>query len=180
VGASGDVAASRQATIGRFNPNVNVSLNANLNARVDLALVNATHVFATPVLGGQLAIGMTGLFGRNSTSIDGTLTASLGGLTATRSGSISDSRVAVGYFYNQLTADSGALAILGDNKSSVIGVGPQIENLSPSGDMQGYLNLKGYYEFDAQRRPEGWNVWLTLAISPAAQRVPPASKLVHK
>ena len=27
-----------------------------------------------------------------------------------------------------------------------------------------YANLKGYYEFDARNRSEGWNVWLTLAI----------------
>jgi len=33
---------------------------------------------------------------------------------------------------------------------------------------QGYMNLKGYKEFAAEHRPEGWNVWLTLVISPAA------------
>jgi hypothetical protein len=26
------------------------------------------------------------------------------------------------------------------------------------------VNLKGFSEFDAKHRPEGWNVWLTLAI----------------
>jgi hypothetical protein len=31
-----------------------------------------------------------------------------------------------------------------------------------------YLNLKGYKEFEAENRPEGWNVWLTFALSPAA------------
>jgi hypothetical protein len=30
------------------------------------------------------------------------------------------------------------------------------------------MNLKGYGEFDARNRPSGWNVWLTLSISPAA------------
>jgi len=34
--------------------------------------------------------------------------------------------------------------------------------------MQGYVNLKGYREFAAQNRPEGWNVWLMLSISPKA------------
>jgi hypothetical protein len=34
--------------------------------------------------------------------------------------------------------------------------------------MQGYLNFKGYGEFDAANRPAGWNTWLTFAISPAA------------
>jgi hypothetical protein len=33
--------------------------------------------------------------------------------------------------------------------------------------VQGYVNLKGYKEFGAVNRPEGWNVWLTLAFSPA-------------
>jgi hypothetical protein len=87
---------------------------------------------------------------------------------------------AVGYFYSQLTADKGAPLILGDDKSRVIGVGPQIGYLFPAGNMQGYLNLKGYREFDAQNRPEGWNVWLTLAISPAAQAPPVKSHLVYK
>ncbi|MET4384707.1 hypothetical protein ABIB73_000442 [Bradyrhizobium sp. F1.4.3] len=36
------------------------------------------------------------------------------------------------------------------------------------GGMQGYLNIKGYGEFDAANRPSGWNTWLTFAISPAA------------
>jgi hypothetical protein len=38
--------------------------------------------------------------------------------------------------------------------------------------MQGYLNLKGYWEFDAERRASGWNTWLTFAISPAAPPPP--------
>ena len=35
------------------------------------------------------------------------------------------------------------------------------------------MNLKGYKEFAAKNRPEGWNVWLALSFSPAAER--PAS-----
>jgi hypothetical protein len=33
--------------------------------------------------------------------------------------------------------------------------------------MQGYLNLKGYGEFDNDNRPDGWDVWLTFVLSPA-------------
>jgi len=33
---------------------------------------------------------------------------------------------------------------------------------------QGYLNFKGYKEFAAENRPDGWNAWATLIISPAA------------
>jgi hypothetical protein len=34
--------------------------------------------------------------------------------------------------------------------------------------MQGYLNIKAYGEFDAAKRPSGWNTWVTFAISPTA------------
>jgi hypothetical protein len=83
---------------------------------------------------------------------------------------------AIGYFYQQLTDDSGAPPILGNTKSAVVGVGPQIGYLFPVGEMHGYLNVKGYYEFDATYRPKGWNTWLTLSISPAA----PSSATPHK
>jgi len=86
----------------------------------------------------------------------------------------------VGYAYQQITGDSGPGATLGDFKSRVFGVGPQAGFLFPVGDKQGYLNLKGYKEFGAENRPEGWNVWLTFAISPAAPTPTPASRLVHK
>ncbi|QQM03500.1 hypothetical protein I8G32_02041 [Rhodopseudomonas palustris] len=72
---------------------------------------------------------------------------------------------AVGYAYNQLTGDSGTGAKLGPFKSRVEAVGPQIGYLFPVGDMQGVLNLKGYWEFDAQNRAKGWNTWLTFAVS---------------
>ncbi len=52
------------------------------------------------------------------------------------------------------------------------GVGPQVSYLFPVGDRQGYVNLKGYKEFDNVDRPDGWNVWLTLSISPKAPEAP--------
>jgi hypothetical protein len=36
--------------------------------------------------------------------------------------------------------------------------------------MQGYLNFKGYKEFDEENRAAGWSAWVTFAISSA----PPA------
>jgi hypothetical protein len=75
----------------------------------------------------------------------------------------------VGYIYNQLGADGGAGAALGPFRSRVLGVGPQVGYIFPIGDKwQGYLNVKGYWEFAAQNRPEGWNAWLVFNISPAA------------
>ena len=80
----------------------------------------------------------------------------------------------VGYYFQQVTDDFGAPAALGGFRSRIAGVGPQIGYIFPMGDkLQGYLNLKGYKEFAAQNRPEGWNSWLTFAISPAA--APPAA-----
>jgi hypothetical protein len=80
---------------------------------------------------------------------------------------------AVGYFYDQLTGDSGSGARLGSFESRVVGIGPQIGFLFPVGDMQGSANLKAYDEFDARARASGWNVWFTLSISPGAPATPP-------
>jgi hypothetical protein len=79
---------------------------------------------------------------------------------------------AVGYVYNQLTGDSGSGDHVGSFLSRVVGVGPQIGYIFPLGNYQGFLNLKGYGEFDAHDRPHGYNAWLTFSISPPA---PPAS-----
>ena len=75
----------------------------------------------------------------------------------------------VGYAYQQLTCDSGSGDRVGCFKSRVMGIGPQIGHVFKISDgYQGYVNLKGYGEFAASHRPEGWNEWLTFAVSPAA------------
>jgi hypothetical protein len=285
VAASGSVAAEREFQIGRFAPTVNVSLNATLQAQADLLLLNPTYTFGTPVLGGQLAIGVTGIFGRTAATIDGTLTTSVGGFAATRMGSIGDSitsvgdlypmmtlkwnsgvnnymtyltgdipvgaydpsRIAnlgighgaidagggytylnpatgqtvsgvagftynfknpdtqvqsgidfhfdwsvaqfltkqafvgfVGYAYQQLSDDTGESPLFGGFRSRVFGIGPQFGYIFPIGDMQGYLNLKAYGEFDAANRPSGWNTWLTFSISPAAPVAATTRHIVSK
>jgi len=52
--------------------------------------------------------------------------------------------------------------------------------LFPVGDMQGYINLKGYGKFEASNRPSGWNIRLTFAISPTAptSTVAPTRRIV--
>jgi hypothetical protein len=67
-----------------------------------------------------------------------------------------------GYAYVQLSGDSGEGATLGDFKSQVMGFGPQAGWFI--GERKWYLNLKGYYEYNARNRPRGWNAWLTVAI----------------
>lgn len=70
----------------------------------------------------------------------------------------------VGYFFEQVTGDSGSGAVLGDFKSRVAGIGPQAGHFFKIGDDLWYANLKGSYEFDARNRPDGWNLWLSLVI----------------
>jgi len=287
VSAGSSIARSREVTLGNLSRTATVNANVNLHSNADLVFLNPSYTFATPVFGGQLTLGMTGVVGRSHTSLDGTITAGVGGFTTTRAGSIDSSLTgfgdlypkaelrwnkgvhnfmtyatggipvgaynstrlanlgmghgaidggfgytyfnpqsgfevsavtgltynfenpdtnyrngvdwhfdwgvsqflsehfhvgAVGYWYNQLSADSGAAAFLGDNISRVMGVGPQIGFIFPLDGKQAYLNLKGYYEFDADRRAKGWNVWLTFAISPAAQAPTTAQQaaLIHK
>ncbi|MET3906896.1 hypothetical protein ABID59_001227 [Bradyrhizobium sp. S3.3.6] len=86
----------------------------------------------------------------------------------------------VGYYFQQVTDDFGAPPALGGFRSRVAGVGPQAGFLFPVGDMQGYLNLKGYWEFAAENRPSGWNTWVTFAISPAAPEPASAKPIVRK
>ena len=82
----------------------------------------------------------------------------------------------VGYVYKQLSCDSGAGDRSGCFESQVFGVGPQLGYIVPLGSHQAYFNLKGYKEFGAEHRPEGWNAWLTLVISPMAPTAPPPSR----
>lgn len=86
----------------------------------------------------------------------------------------------VGYYFQQVSDDFGAPASLNGFRSSIAAVGPQIGFIFPIGDMQGYINLKGYKEFAAQNRPKGWNTWLTFAISPAPPETASAKPLVRK
>lgn len=275
VEASGRIAAARQFEIGRLRPTARASLDVNLSGQGDLVFAIPSYVFDTKIFGGQFAVSMVAGYGRNSASLDGTLTASVGPLSMMRQGSISESvtgftdllpqanlrwnfgvhnvmiygttniRVgsydstrlantglgfnawdgglgytyldptkghefsvtagvthnnwnhdtnykngtnyhidfgaaqflskqfyvgAVGYIYGQFNADQGSPAFLGDVKSRVYGIGPQIGYLFQAAPgVAGLLAVKGYYEFDARDRPEGWNVWLTLNLSPAAK-----------
>jgi hypothetical protein len=286
VDASREAAASKQVEIRRFHPSVNLNLNVDLDARGDLGFFAPSYTFETPVLGGQLSVSMLTVVGRLKTTLDGTLTASLGPLTTTRQGTLSDSVVGfgdlypqatlkwnsgvhnfmtyitgdipvgdydpnrlsnigighaaidgglgytyfdptkghefsvvgglthnfrnpdtdyrngldlhvdwaasqwlskqffvgvVGYAYQQLTADSGQPAILGAFKSRVFGIGPQIGYVFPAANgIQGFLGLKGYYEFEAENRPEGWNTWVTLAFTPAEKPKPTARPMISK
>jgi len=70
----------------------------------------------------------------------------------------------VGFAYQQIAADKGQAAILGDNKSSTFGIGPQIGVFLGSPERPSYLNLRGFWEFETDNRVEGANLYLTLSI----------------
>jgi hypothetical protein len=246
-------------------------IQADMKSPTDFVMVTPTYVFATPVLGGQAAVGMTALYGRNTTSVSATL---MGPGGASLSGSRSDYVVgpgdlypaaslkwnrdvhnfmlyataaipvgvydptrlatmglghwaadagagytylneqvgfewsavvgftynfinpytqyrsgidahldwaispylsehlhigAVGYVYDQLTGDNGVDPRFGDFRSRVAGVGPQIGFFFPVGEREAYLNLRGYYEFNARNRLEGWTAYVTFSVE-AEQR----------
>jgi hypothetical protein len=76
-----------------------------------------------------------------------------------------------GYAYQQITGDRGDGATLGDFKSRVFGIGPQIGyNFDVGEKTSAFINLKTYFEFGAKNRPQGWNIWATLAFSPRAAK----------
>ena len=87
----------------------------------------------------------------------------------------------VGYAYKDIGCDSGSGDRVGCFQSQVFGIGPQFGYVFPlSKDFQGYINLKGYAEFNASDRPSGWNTWLTFVISPAAAPPPPVTRMITK
>ena len=288
VKAGPDVAFARQVSRGNITVPFTGNVDINLKARADLAFVIPSYVFAEKIFGAQAAVSMLMVVGRNRVEVDGTLTAAVGPIGFTVSGSRSDTVTgfgdlypmftlkwnqgvnnyiayvtgdipvgrydknslanlgighgafdagggytyfnpetgyefssvvgltynfenthtqyqngvdlhwdmgasrfvtkewqigAVGYVFQQLSCDSGAGDRVGCFKSRVVGIGPQVGHLFQVGEHhQGYLNLKGYKEFAAQARPEGWNVWLTLLISPAAPQAtaPPATRRIVK
>jgi hypothetical protein len=287
VSAGGNVAASRALNIGSASPTLTVNLNASIHGTADFDAFLPTYVFDQKFLGGQLAVGVAGAYGRATAKIDANVTGALGpiGFAAERSVSdgltdftdlfptaslrwnsgvnnfmvytVEDAPIgaydshqivnlglghwaidggggytyldqktghefsavtgwtynfinpstqyqsgidwhldwgasqfvtkqvqlgAVGYYFQQITGDSGAGARLGAFESRVAGIGPQFGYLFPIGDkVQGYLNLKGYWEFDSQNRASGWNTWVTLTFSPAAETPPTAQKpMVYK
>jgi hypothetical protein len=86
-----------------------------------------------------------------------------------------------GYFFQQLTPDSGIGAKLGAFEGRTVGIGPQVGFMFPvSESYQGYLNLKAYKDLAVENRPEGWTGWVTLVISPKAPEPPPAATVSRK
>jgi len=69
-----------------------------------------------------------------------------------------------GYVYYQLTGDSGSGNRVGAFKSRVASVGPEVGYVFQLGGQPAYFNLRGYGEFWAQNRVEGYALFATLSI----------------
>ena len=70
----------------------------------------------------------------------------------------------VGYVYYQLTGDSGSGDKVGPFKSRVAAVGPEVGYTFKFNGQSAYFNLRGYWEFWAQNRVEGYALFGTLSI----------------
>jgi hypothetical protein len=70
----------------------------------------------------------------------------------------------VGYYYQQLTADTAQLSILGPNESRTRGAGLQVGYNFSLGGASIYTNLRGYTEFSSYRRPQGHAIYFTVNI----------------
>lgn len=70
----------------------------------------------------------------------------------------------IGYYYNQLTGDSGDGARLGDFKGEVAAIGATIGYNFKVGETPVSSRLKVYHEFGAKNRAEGTGVFATISI----------------
>jgi hypothetical protein len=90
----------------------------------------------------------------------------------------------VGYLYNQASCDGGSGDRVGCFQSRVASAGAQLGYTIPMGGLEGNVNIKAYREFAAANRPEGWNVWLTYALSPSdpapTPSTPPTRRMYAK
>jgi len=90
VSAGADVAFARQVPVGHLNVPFTAQVTGGLNATADLGMAIPQYVFATPVLGGQAAVGMIMTVGNARTSVDAALTAAVGPIGFTVAGSRTD------------------------------------------------------------------------------------------
>src|SRR5215472_3421036 len=76
VSASGNAAVAREITIGRFNPKINISVDAHVHADAPIGFLAPSYTFATPFLGGQATAILLFGYGNNDTSLNASATAS--------------------------------------------------------------------------------------------------------
>jgi hypothetical protein len=130
-------------------------VEAGIKASADLQMFSPSYVFATPVLGGQAALGMTGFFGRSPASISGSVTGPLGN---TISGSRTDSVTGFGDLYptaslrwnqgsnNFMTYVTGDVPVGSYNSQRLANIGIGHGAVDAGGGYT-YLNMQTGHEF---------------------------------
>src|SRR5215475_5751518 len=78
IKGGGDVAIARQIPIAGVTTKVSATLDIQIGVQNDLLLSIPSYVFATPVLGGQLQIGLLIPYGRNKVFVDQTIVGPMG------------------------------------------------------------------------------------------------------
>src|SRR5277367_2299043 len=96
VSASGNAAVSREITLGQFNPKLNVNVNANVNAKADIGIAIPTYVFATPFFGGQASASLLVAYGRNDSSLNATLSGTVGPIPFTKTIGLQQTTTGIG------------------------------------------------------------------------------------
>src|SRR5262249_13899647 len=85
VSGSGNIAVSKEITIGRVNPTLNFNVNANIHGVGDVGFLIPTYVFATPLFGGQASASLLTAYGNADATLNATTAATLGPLSLTKS-----------------------------------------------------------------------------------------------
>jgi hypothetical protein len=68
-----------------------------------------------------------------------------------------------GFYFDQVTGDSGSGAVLGDFKGMTSGLGPALGYIQPLGTQSLAIELKWLAELDTKKRLEGDYIWLRAA-----------------
>jgi hypothetical protein len=69
-----------------------------------------------------------------------------------------------GYYYNQMSGDSGEGAVLGNLEGEVAAIGPGFSGTFMVGSAPVSVSFRYYHEFSAENRLEGDAAWLTLFV----------------
>jgi hypothetical protein len=70
-----------------------------------------------------------------------------------------------GFFYRQITGDSGSGAVLGDFEGEASGVGPALLWVPKIGSREVVISAKWLHEFDVEHRLEGDHVFLNFTLT---------------
>ena len=70
-----------------------------------------------------------------------------------------------GFYYQQITGDSGSGATLGDFEGRTAGIGPVLSYVHPIGKANLAAELKWLPELDVTKRLEGDTIWFKIGLA---------------